>query len=793
MMGRLGRITQDESRGGFFISMENRLIIGIRREFEGQSRSINKTILMREGTGLDGKRFIELMQIEDTKTRCNKVLEEISPVLKDLMESFVEKYKDRYPELKEAEIHTHENTIKSARHAAGNENYPEHRRDSEIGKSTFISLEVDDGGKDYEIYRFKLNSSTKTIRIGVETGFSIFHNLYHDGILQQLTEKMDETFSYHAYYYGDGTRRAKDQMIPDIEKYISNKNTPGGFLGIEYPLEKEYSKDELLQMMNESWEKTVDLREAIVDELKKSHKIEQIRKIFGRAEGEYPFEYKGKQFVLTINEVKKHKPGHFHQDFSLKEHQQMFLKGRIHFSLTKAGRAQERLIVDVAGRMAIYFPIRNFMLGDNVPWAFPKAFAKEKKDNAAIKVDAYKRLREEGFHITDDERYYIGNFSASEESFDEPVEEVVSRLIKAAVIFTEVKGEIKIENEEPPIDEENLDEETEEADAPDWDFDFEKVIEIFDESELSFSVDVIRDLHLNLTSLDDKHFVVLSGISGTGKTQLAGLYSNSVYGLGDRDENPYLKVIPVRPDWMDATPLFGYYSVYERRYIKPEFLEFLLSALDNPRRPHFVLLDEMNLARVEYYLSDYLSAVESGKKVRLHDEEGLDVPKEIRIPPNLYMIGTINVDETTHSISDKVLDRAFVMHLSDVDFDMYWKKEDSGIKKELDEEFQTLRTIHKMLLPMDLHFGYRVMNEILRKLYRNKRLGEHGMEPKEAMDKVVAEKVLPKLRGDEKILPLLSEFLSWSKANLGEKGNTVKHLQRMNEELERYGTTQFWG
>ncbi len=740
---------------------------------------------------MDGKRFIEVMKIEDTKTRCDRVLEEISPVLKDLMTSFIEKYKEHYPVLNGAKIHTHENTLRSARLAAGNEKYPEHRRDSEIGKSTFICLIGEDG---LEFYRFRLSSRTQSIWIGAASGFDTFHSLYHDGILHRLTEDMDDSFFYYDYHYGRGTRRAKNQMIPDIEESIKNKKSPGGFLGIDYPLDKDYTKEELLELMNEAWTKTEAVRKAFVEEHRKSRKVERIKDIFGSVEGEYPFEYKGKQFNLIIDEVKKHKSGHFHQEYSLWEHQQMFLKGKIHFSLWKPGRAQERLIVDVDKRMAIFFPIRNYMLGENVPWEFPKAFAKVNKDNEEIKVNAFKRLREEGFRITEDERYYIGTYSASEGDFDEPTETVLNRLIKAAVIFAEVKGEIKIENEESPIDETELDEEEQEqGEVADWDFDFQKIVEIFKESELSFSKDIIRDLHLNLTALDEKHFVVLSGISGTGKTQLAGLYANSVYGLGDREENPYLKVIPVRPDWMDATPLFGYYSVYEKRYIQPEFLEFLLKALENPRKPHFLLLDEMNLARVEYYLSDYLSAVESGNKIRLHDEEELNVPKEVRIPPNLYMIGTINVDETTHSISDKVLDRAFVMHLSEVDFDTYWEKEEGGIKKELEEEFQSLRTIHQILQPMDLHFGYRVINEMLRKLYRNKRLGEEAMDEKDAMDKVVAEKILPKIRGDEKILPLLSDFLGWSKVNLGETGKTVKHLERMHEELERYGTTQFWG
>jgi 5-methylcytosine-specific restriction endonuclease McrBC GTP-binding regulatory subunit McrB len=272
--------------------------------------------------------------------------------------------------------------------------------------------------------------------------------------------------------------------------------------------------------------------------------------------------------------------------------------------------------------------------------------------------------------------------------------------------------------------------------------------------------------------------VILSGISGTGKTQLCTLYANAVYGLGYEYENPYLKIIPVRPDWTDSTSLIGYYSSFEKRYMMEDFLETILKAQKERDKPHFVVLDEMNLARVEYYLSDYLSTVESKKKIRLHSQEDIpEIPQEMEIPPNLYVIGTINVDETTHSISDKVLDRAFVMMLSDVDFTSYWNAKETKFRNSLSNEFKLLVEVHSKLADYDLHFGYRTMDEMLQKLYSNIQLSEDiQMNRVAAIDSVISEKVLPKLRGDERITELINDLAEWTEKNFGSSAKSLMHL-----------------
>ncbi|WP_327608862.1 McrB family protein [Virgibacillus tibetensis] len=299
---------------------------------------------------------------------------------------------------------------------------------------------------------------------------------------------------------------------------------------------------------------------------------------------------------------------------------------------------------------------------------------------------------------------------------------------------------------------------------------------------------------MNLTSLDDKHFVILNGISGTGKTQLCRVFANAVYGLDYNEDHPYLKIIPVRPDWTDGTSIFGYYSSFEKQYMKTEFLDMLLQANSERDKPHFVVLDEMNLARVEYYLSDYLSGVESRKPIQLHNvDEVTDVPKTIEIPHNFYLIGTINTDETTHSISDKVLDRSFVMTLSDVNFEPFWETLDAKLKEKIESEWQFLLQLHKVLSEYELHFGYRTMNEILHKLYKNSLLPEDvRMNKWVGLDRGISEKILPKLRGDERIDSLLTQLNSIFLEQFGEDAGSLKHIVRMRKELDRYGATQFW-
>jgi len=117
-------------------------------------------------------------------------------------------------------------------------------------------------------------------------------------------------------------------------------------------------------------------------------------------------------------------------------------------------------------------------------------------------------------------------------------------------------------------------------------------------------------------SLKTKPFVILTGISGTGKTKITALFANAVC---ENFKKQYL-LLPVRPDWNDDKYLIGYYNPLTKKYQSTPFLDFIMQADQDRKNPYFVCLDEMNLARVEYYFSTFLSAMESNKKIILHGE-----------------------------------------------------------------------------------------------------------------------------------------------------------------------------
>ncbi len=170
-------------------------------------------------------------------------------------------------------------------------------------------------------------------------------------------------------------------------------------------------------------------------------------------------------------------------------------------------------------------------------------------------------------------------------------------------------------------------------------------------------------------SLKTKPFVILSGISGTGKTKIVQWFAESV---GATEENGRFSLIPIRPDWSDGSDLLGYVDI-KGDFKEGPLTKVIKQAELNPELPFFVLLDEMNLARVEYYFSDILSVMESrkwedGKIVSSHlltKEE--TAGENIKLPNNLYIIGTVNMDETTHPFSKKVLDRANTIEFNRVE------------------------------------------------------------------------------------------------------------------------------
>jgi 5-methylcytosine-specific restriction protein B len=305
----------------------------------------------------------------------------------------------------------------------------------------------------------------------------------------------------------------------------------------------------------------------------------------------------------------------------------------------------------------------------------------------------------------------------------------------------------------------------------------------------------VRRIHAALNFLPHKHFVILSGLSGTGKTQLALKYARAVHGLtSDTAKDPLIFECPVRPEWTDPTGLTGYNDVLTNRYVVPTFLEAVLVATAHRESPVFVILDEMNLARVEYYLSDVLSAMETRSELQLHSNSvplegnnGVSIRAAIPLPPNLFIIGTINIDETTNPVSDKVLDRASVIDMSAVDV--------PGFMVSLAERFPELRNaieasssrlveIHAMFVKNGLGFGYRVIEEFVR--YHAFDAGNIESPVESVTDQLLVQKILVKLRGTERQRLLLEEL----DKICDDLPRARAYVRRLLGDLDEYGSFQ---
>ncbi|MFP8832866.1 McrB family protein [Hydrogenophaga sp. XSHU_21] len=277
----------------------------------------------------------------------------------------------------------------------------------------------------------------------------------------------------------------------------------------------------------------------------------------------------------------------------------------------------------------------------------------------------------------------------------------------------------------------------------------------------------VQRLHAALNFLSHKHFVILYGLSGTGKTQLALKYARAVHGLtSNTDEDPLIFVCPVRPEWTDPTGLTGYFDVLSNRYVVPPFLEAVLVATAHRESPVFVILDEMNLARVEYYLSDVLSCMETRGRLQLHSNSvplegttGVSIRAELPLPENLFIIGTINVDETTNPVSDKVLDRASVIDMSAVDvpgFLASLEARSPNLKDARAASEAKLTEIHNLMHDYGLGFGYRVIEEFVR--YHAFDAAHLKSTTADVTDQLLVQKVLVKLRGGERQRSLLTKL-----------------------------------
>jgi hypothetical protein len=358
-----------------------------------------------------------------------------------------------------------------------------------------------------------------------------------------------------------------------------------------------------------------------------------------------------------------------------------------------------------------------------------------------------------------------------------------------------------------------------------------------------------------ITAVRTKPFVILAGISGTGKSKLPVLVAKATGSAAE--------MLPVRPDWTDSSEILGYTD------LKGEFrpgpaLEFASSAKDDDRY-WFCVLDEMNLARVELYFAEVLSSIESRRPAQ---EGGFETPRlvtqvsaadaewgNVGIPPNFAIVGTVNMDESTQAFSRKVLDRAFVLELSDVNL-ADWKEQlrtcrpistlvgetwpihawypraiaISGLSDlsesetaEVQRSVDALVQINEFLAPAQIQLGYRSRDEVALFLLHAREIQAtfvtRNGDAVDPLDLALLSKVLPRIVGGHgAIRRALWGILVWTAGETAEANEatarvivadweqqgrpaalegsrfprTAARLCMMWDRLEVEGFTSFW-
>ncbi|MBR0202650.1 MAG: hypothetical protein IJQ44_09340 [Bacteroidaceae bacterium] len=340
-------------------------------------------------------------------------------------------------------------------------------------------------------------------------------------------------------------------------------------------------------------------------------------------------------------------------------------------------------------------------------------------------------------------------------------------------------------------------------------------------------------------SLMSKRFLILSGLAGSGKTQLALAFASALVKNKDRQ----MCVVSVGADWTNREPLLGFPNALQpEKYVKPEsgVLDLLIEANreENAEKPFFLILDEMNMSYVERYFADFLSAMESKEKISLWNSDTecdkvIDgVPQRIDLPKNLFIIGTINVDETTYMFSPKVLDRAnviefkisskemgtFLQEMREIDRDSIISKAAGmgadfvakACKKDLAQDDEAVKMLQKFfdeLKNVNAEFGYRSATEIFRFICQAKANDDTGekMTDEEILDAAIVQKLLPKLHGSRKKLePVLAQLWKLCFTGAGKDLNIAKEnvekaqykesadkIRRMYESATANGFTSF--
>lgn len=399
------------------------------------------------------------------------------------------------------------------------------------------------------------------------------------------------------------------------------------------------------------------------------------------------------------------------------------------------------------------------------------------------------------------------------------------------------------------------------------------------ESSASFSTDISSTFRSYLTALRTKPFMLLAGISGTGKSRivrkLAQATTTQKYNNDEdrwKDNRPEnFELIQVKPNWHNSMDVVGFYSNISKKYEFTPFVEFIVKAWQHQDTPYFLCLDEMNLAPVEEYFAEFLSAIESRSTdengdyitdpiIKPFKEFGKDVceamlkhllgeahhtesnplavqlsEKGLTLPPNLMVMGTVNMDETTFSFSRKVLDRAMSVEMNVVDYDKFLSGESEQFPllvnmndllvnrpqraAEVTEEIESdkviayLKDVNMLMEGTPFKLGYRAANEAMLYVAACKKFAGSNYALAKALDEFTLMKILSRIEGDDSRLSIADDdprvatlgietseqhtsILTCLKAivrkHIGVSNETEKKIDQMCNTLEREHFVSYW-
>lgn len=319
-----------------------------------------------------------------------------------------------------------------------------------------------------------------------------------------------------------------------------------------------------------------------------------------------------------------------------------------------------------------------------------------------------------------------------------------------------------------------------------------------------------------VTALRTKPFVILAGVSGTGKSKLPALVAEATGGQS--------RLVPVHPDWTDSSEVIGYKNL-QGEFQPGQLLQFIKEAQspDNKKIQQVCIIDEMNLARVEHYFAEVLSKIEDRRKTADGYASGplasieLDEPwRSLGITANFAIVGTVNMDESTHGLSKKVLDRAFTLELSDIDLRIRNTEKPSvdpsiwplakwqprairlGELTDLDPDenamienvITVLTEINGILRQAQLQIGYRTRDEVAlfvlhAREYKESFKTKAGV-PVDPLDLALLMKILPRISGGS--MPIRNTvlgLLGWS--NNGQKIVSEQDAEPILEQWKSNG------